>query len=148
LGCQDEWELKWPELNMDMGNEKLKSPGDTPESSEPLIGPEENAAKLRKQVDALRRRVEALEEENTRLRKSQQGVEQLRHELQQHQFAAKMQAEDLKILKMAAIERDTFKARLQRLERENRKLNTRILELLRESAASGKGAPITKPKGQ
>jgi len=152
-GCQDEWDLKWPEL--EMGNKKpAPLATDSAGPTEPLLTPEEQVAKLRRQIETLRRRLETVENKNAELRKSDQGVEELRKKLQQQTFTAKMQAEDLKVLKMAAIERDTYRARLRHLERENKRLNARIAELLKglttapAGGTSGGVIPTTKPAKQ
>ena len=107
--------------------------------------PQQEIAQLRRQIKTLRERLEVVENENAELRKSNKNVEELKKALEQQTFTTKMQAEDLKVLKTAAVERDLYKTRSERLQREVRDLNARIVNLLKKPA-SGK-APATKPAG-
>ncbi|MDP6544237.1 MAG: hypothetical protein QGH60_09620 [Phycisphaerae bacterium] len=147
-GC-NRWEWKWPDRNPDAGTE-TKNPASRPAVSQ--VTPQQEIAQLQRQIKTLRERMEVIEDENAKLRKTNQDVEKLRKDLKQQTFTARMQAEDLKILKIAAIERDLHKTRSERLKREVRDLNARIADLLKKlaeaGAAAGPGkAPTTKPAG-
>ncbi len=79
-----------------------------------------------------------------------QNVKELQEAFEKQAFTAKMQAEDLKILKTAAVERDLYKTRSENLQKEVRSLNVRIINLLKKLAATDAGAdpgkaPATKP---
>jgi len=151
-GCPDEWDLKWPELNMPKAGEKVSISADQPTDTGPPLSPNEQLVKLQNQVRALRQQLEVAEKENAIYRKSDHGTEELRKQLEEQKFIVKMQAEDIKVLRMAAVERDTYKVRLDRMEKENRSLNARILTLMKRLAAlerssSGGTGPTTRPAG-
>ena len=149
-GCNNRWELKWPNRNAANGDDKTKTP--TSQPAEPGATPQQEIAQLRRQVKTLRERLEVIENENAELHKSNANVKELQKKLEQQTFTAKMQAEDLKVLKTAAIERDLYKTRSERLQKEARNLNARIVNLLKKLAAADVGAdpgktPATKPAG-
>jgi len=146
-GCNNRWEFKWPDRHAAAGsdaNGKTKTPTSPP--PEPKVTPRQEIARLERQVKTLRERLEVIEDENAKLRKANEGVEELRKALKQQTFTAKMQAEDLKILKTAAVERNLYKTRSERLQKEVKDLNARIADLLNKPTTPGK-APATKPAG-
>jgi len=153
VGC-NRWEWKWPDQNAAAvdanGKEKIKTSTSRPVKTE--VTPQQEIAQLQRQIKTLRERLEVIEDENAKLRKTDKGVEELRKALKQQTFTAKMQAEDLKILKTAAVERDLYKTRSERLQREVTDLKTRIADLLKKPAGDDPGtdpgkAPATKPAG-
>ena len=152
-GC-NRWELKWPDRRAAKGDGKTEKKTKTPTSPpvEPGVTPQQEIAQLRRQIKMLRERLEVIENENAELRKSDTNVKELQKKLEQQTFTAEMQAGDLKILKTAAIERDLYKTRSENLQKENRDLNARIINLLKKLAAADSGtdpgkAPATKPAG-
>ena len=151
-GCNPRWELKWPDRHAAKGDGKTQTRTPTSRPVEPGVTPQQEIAQLRRQIKTLRERLEVIENENAELRKSNANVKELRKALKQQTFIAKMQAEDLKILKTAAIERDLHKTRSEHLQKEVRDLNARIVKLLMKLAAADVGAdpgkaPTTKPAG-
>ena len=152
-GCNNQWDFKWPNRRAAAGangKEDIKTPTSRPVKTE--VTPLQEIAQLQRQIKTLRERLEVIEDENAKLRKTDDGVEELRKALKQQTFTAKMQAEDLKILKTAAVERDLYKTRSERLQRENGDLNARIINLLKKLAAADSGmdpgkVPATKPNG-
>jgi type II secretory pathway component HofQ len=152
-GC-NRWEWKWPNRRAAIGDANAKEETKPPTSRpvEPKMTPHQEIAQLQRQIKTLRERLEVIEDENAKLRKTDEGVEELRKALKQQTFTAKMQAEDLKILKTAAVERDLYKTRSERLQREVTGLKTRIVDLLKKLAGNDAGtdpgkAPATKPAG-
>jgi chromosome segregation ATPase len=147
--------MKWPDRKPAAGNAKTgtKTPTSRPaEPAKPGITAQQEIAQLRRQIKTLRDRMEVIENENAELRKSNETVKELQKALKQQTFTAKMQAEDLKILRTAAVERDLYKTQSQRLQREVRSLNTRIVNLLKKLTKADVGAdpvkaPATKPAG-
>jgi len=153
-GCDNRWEWKWPDRQAAAGdaNAKTEAKTTTKQPAKPEVTPQQEIAQLQRQVKTLRERLEVIENENAKLRKANEGVEELRKALKKQTFTAKMQAEDLKVLKTAAIERDLYKTRAERLQREARDLNARIINLLKKLAAADAGtdpgkSPATKPAG-
>ena len=149
-GCNNGWELKWPRGRAAKDDGETKAPTSKP--AEAGITPQQEIAQLRRQVKTLRERLEVIENENADLRQSNESVEELKKKLKLLTFTAKMQAEDLKALKIAADERDFHKTQSERLRREVRDLNARIVNLLKKLAATDAGAdpgkaPATKPAG-
>ncbi len=153
-GCNNQWEWKWPDRHA-VNDDKIKTTTTkipTSQPVEPGVTPQQEIAQLRRQIKTLRERLDVIENENARLHKSNESVKKLQEDLKKQTFTAKMQAEDLKILKTAAIERDLYKTRSERLQRENGDLNARIINLLKKLAAADSGmdpgkVPATKPNG-
>jgi|GEM_PF-6649590 len=153
-GCKNRWEWKWPRRNASVSenNGKTKTPPPTTQPVEPEITPQQEIATLQRQIKTLRERLEVIEDENARLRKSNENVQELQKALKQQTFTVKMQAEDLKVLKTAAVERDLYKTRSERLQREVRNLKAQIANLLKKPDGNRAGtnpgkAPTTKPTG-
>jgi hypothetical protein len=150
-GCENKLEWKWPG--------RAKTPAAAPPAAaaapapdiaaktkpEPKVatkispppatktsGPQ-TVAQLKLQIRVLGKRIDALEAENRTLRQNNGGNRTLRAELEKQTFITNMQAEDLKVLRTAAMERDIYKAQLQRLEKQR--------------ADERPKAPTTRPAG-
>ena len=157
-GCKNRWEMKWPGRGKSAAttqpreNDKPKTA--TTQPSEPTaVTPQQEIAQLQRQIKTLRERLDFIEDENAKLRNSSKpdkSVEDLQKALKLQTFTAKMQAEDLKVLKTAAVERDLYKTRSERMERENADLKTRIANLTGKQSAENVEAdpgktPATQP---
>jgi len=120
VGCRPQWDLKWPNP-MAKANPK---PAPKP-ATEPPVGAaaktdgaaDRDIVQLQEQIRTLRQRLKLVEAENAELKRSNKPAATLRDELRKLTFTAKMQAEDLRVLKTAAIERDLYKTRCERLQR-------------------------------
>jgi len=156
VGCNNQWDLKWPTRSAapekPEGGTTASPPADP--GPMPTTGdPQQDIAQLQQQVRTLQLKVRSLEDENKKLRESNASTADLRKALEEKTFTAQMQAEDLKVLKTAAVERDFHKTRADRLERELRDLNARVARLLKNRGVGtpgtdpGKTSPI-KPDGQ
>ena len=151
-GCQDQWEWKWPDQHAANSKTKSKIKIPTSQPADPGPTPQQEIAQLRRQIKTLRERLEVIENENAKLRKSNENVKELQKTLEQQTFTAKMQAEDLKALRTAARERDSYKKRCDKLQKEVMDLTARIVSLLKTLAATATDAnpdktPTTKPTG-
>ena len=153
-GCNNQWEWKWPNRRAPTTRPKPNPSPKTPTSqpTEPAVTPQQEIAQLRRQIKTLRERLDVIENENAKLRKSNESVTELQEALKKQTFTAEMQAEDLKILKTAAVERDLYKTRSERLQKDVGDLNARIINLLKKLAAADSGTdpgktPATKPAG-
>jgi uncharacterized protein (DUF3084 family) len=136
--------LKWPGQQAATANPKPESPTNpTPKTT---LTPQQEIAQLQRQIKTLRARLDVIEDENAKLRESNKSVQDLQKELKRRTFTAKMQAEDLRILKTAAIERDLYKTRSERLQRELTALRAKIPGGDNTGAAPVK-TPATKPAG-
>ena len=84
-----------------------------------------------------------IENENTKLRKDNTSVTKLKSDLKLQKLTSDMQAQDLKVLKAAAIERDFYKTKSEGLEKELKDLHARVAKLLERRAK----AATPKPAG-
>lgn len=92
----------------------------TPPEAEPT--PEEQITALNVQIKTLKVQLEILEAEKKELSK---GYERLEDRVNKQVFIEKKQAEQLNILKMAAVERNLHKTRADRLEKKLADLRAR-----------------------
>ncbi len=146
-GCQNKLEWKWPgraktptpaaaAVAPDIAAKPTPEPKAAVKSSRPLAtktAAPQGIAELKLQIKVLRQKLDTLEAENRTLRQNNAGVRTLRAELEKQTFITNMQAEDLKVLRNAAMERDVYKIQVQRLER--------------RLAAQKPKAPTTRPAG-
>ena len=160
-GCKNRWEFKWPgrgattATTRPSNDVKTKAAATQPTESS-AVTPRQEIAQLQRQIKTLRERLDFLEDENAKLRNSNKpdkSLEEIQKALKEQTFIAKMQAEDLKILKTVAVERDLYKTRSERLEREAKVLNARIAKLegkpeAKDTDAIREKAPATKPAGR
>ncbi|MCP4375516.1 MAG: hypothetical protein GY794_04990 [bacterium] len=126
----------------------------------PVVTPSQEVTQLRQETKTLRQRLGVLESENKKLRAANADVDKLRETLEKQTFTLKMQAEDIKILKSAAkqrdtaiIERDLYKTRCTQLEKEVENLTAQVVKLLKAITSAGikidpDKTPTTKPSGQ
>ena len=122
IGCDNQWDLKWPnQTKTSAAADSSAKPAPKPAKVQPPLAkntPQQEIVQLQRQIKTLRQRLEVIENENGKLRQSYNSVAALRKELEKQTFTAKMQAEDLKALRTAAIERDLYKTRSERLQRQ------------------------------
>ena len=124
-GCQN---VKWPW--------EKRQPTTRPAMAEP--SPEENVAELRQQVKTLKARLTIVEAEKQEL---SDRCNILQDRVNRLTFSQKMLDDQLKVLRMARVERDVYKSRAERLAKELAKLKAE-LAARRPGAAS---RPATAP---
>jgi len=125
LGCENQMDWKWPGRSSAAPSSSAAVPApvaakpktSTPSQSTETAGQSE-ASLLRLKIKVLSKRLETVEAENATLRENNKGIQTLRTELDKQAFTIKMQAEDLKVLRSAAVERDLYKTRSERLARQ------------------------------
>lgn len=127
-GCDDRWVMEWPRRIVPEPEGAAALPGDKPNLPSDIT-PEQKIAQLQRQIKTLRERLDVVEDENAELRTSSGNAKQLREQLKKQAFAIEMQKEDLKVLKTAAVERDLYKSRVERLEKEVKDLNAKIAQV-------------------
>lgn len=115
-----------------------KQPTTRPAVAEP--SPEENVVELRQQVKTLKARLTIVEAEKQEL---SDRCNILRDRVNSLTFSQKMLDDQLKVLRMARVERDVYKSRAERLAKELAKLEAELAGR-RPGAAS---RPATAPSG-
>jgi hypothetical protein len=155
-GCKNRWEMKWPGQKSSATTQPADGGAAKTSATRPVktsaVTPQQEIDQLQRQVKTLRERLNFIEDENIKLRQSNKDVAELQIALKQQMFTAKMQADDLKVLKTAAIERDLYKTRSERLEREVKKLKITIAKLQgkpppKDTDDIPEKAPAPKPAG-
>ncbi|MBT3202232.1 MAG: hypothetical protein HN350_20210 [Phycisphaerales bacterium] len=139
-GCDNQWKMKWPGSS---AATTQPAPGPTALVDQPELTPQQENAQLRRQISTLRDRLDMIENENTKLRKDNTSVTKLKSDLKLQKLTSDMQAQDLKVLKAAAIERDFYKTKSEGLEKELKDLHARVAKLLERRAK----AATPKPAG-
>jgi uncharacterized protein (DUF3084 family) len=153
-GCKNRWNFKWPgrtdptATTQPAGNATSPTTQPARPAITSTLTSQQEIAQLQRQNKTLRDRLDIIEDENAKLRDSNKTVVQLQDALKKLAFTAKMQSDDLKVLKTAAIERDLYKTRSERLQREAKALNARVAKMLQRRAAKDPAtAPATQPAG-
>jgi len=115
-------------------------PGTPPKAE---LTPEEQITALNARIETLKDQLEILEAEKQELSES---YERLEDQINKQAFIEKKQAEQLKFLKMAAVERELHKTRADRLEKELADLKARWRKV-RSAGGGDKAAqrPATGP---